>query len=30
MLRLEGVLKDADEVMEALADGAVLKAMHPY
>jgi len=30
MLQLEGVLQDADEVMEALADGAVLKAMHPY
>jgi hypothetical protein len=30
MLQLEGVLQSADEVMEALADGAVLKAMHPY
>ena len=30
MLQLEGALQDADEVMEALADGAVLKAMHPY
>jgi hypothetical protein len=30
MLRLEGVLKDADEVMEALADGAVVKAVHLY
>ena len=29
-LQLEGVLQDADEVMEALADGAVLRAMHPY
>jgi hypothetical protein len=29
-LRLEGVLKDADEVMEALADGAVVKAVHLY
>jgi hypothetical protein len=30
MLKLEGVLQDADEVMEALTDGAVVKAMHPY
>jgi hypothetical protein len=29
-LRLEGVLKDVDEVMEALADGAVVKAVHLY
>jgi hypothetical protein len=29
-LRLEGVLQDADEVMEALADGAIVKAVHLY
>jgi hypothetical protein len=29
-LQLEGVLQDADEVMEALADGAVVKAVHLY
>ena len=29
-LRLEGVLKDADEVMEALIDGAIVKSVHLY
>jgi len=29
-LQLEGVLQDADEVMEALADGAVVKAVYLY
>jgi hypothetical protein len=29
-LRLEGVLKDVDAVMKALASGAVVKAVHLY
>ena len=29
-LQLEGVLQDADEVMEALIDGAIVKAVHLY
>jgi len=30
MLKLEGVLQDADEVIEALINGAIVKSVHLY
>jgi hypothetical protein len=30
MLKLEGILREVDEVMNALSEGKVVKAVHPY